>query len=259
MVEQKTKPSPVFPAPEWTGVSADIAASLAHEIRNPLLAIKGAAQLLEQVVGGEDKPLAELIVAEAKRIEQLVATMDPLTPNPATNPEPVNIHEVTEYVRLAAHSLAPAVQFVTDYDPSLPPVMAVRDALVQAVMNLVKNACEACCHPGLATGDPGIAQAKRDDGLTPTVTLTTRYLLGERMQRVGGRKLPIQLRISDNGAGVPPELVARLFTPFTSTKPDGRGLGLAIVAKIIEEHEGLIAYEGQPGHGAVFSLYLPSA
>lgn len=232
----------VLPAPEWTALSAQLAASLAHEIRNPLLSIKGAAQLLEQSANDEDKTLTQLIINEAKRIEQLVATLDPLTPNPAQKMEPLNIHEITEYVRLAAEaSFGAQVKFLTQYDPSIPEVSGVKEQLIQAVMNLVKNACEAT---------QGIDK--------PTVTIRTRYMLGERMQRVGGRKLPIQVTIEDNGNGVPAAIAPRLFTPFNSGN-DGKGLGLAIVAKIIEEHEGLVACESAPESAAIFSLYLPQA
>lgn len=232
----------VFPAPEWTSLSASLAASLAHEIRNPLLSIKGAAQLLEQVVEGDDKTLANLIISEAARIEQLVATLDPLTPNPAQVSTVMNIHEVTEYVRTAARSFAPEITIRTQYDPSLPEVRVVREALVQALINLVKNAVEA------VVGMPA-----------PSITLSTRYLIGERMQRTGGEKLPIELSVTDNGAGVAPDVVGRLFTPFSSTKENGKGLGLAIVAKIVEEHGGLIAYDAPASDGARFSIYLPVA
>ena len=236
------KPSPTFPAPEWTSVSADMAASLAHEIRNPLLSIKGAAQLLAQSVGADDVPLAELIVAEVARIEQLVATLDPLTPNPQQVMQSLNIHEITEYVRLAAASFAPEVKILTDYDPSLPPVLGVRESLIQALLNLMKNATEAV---------RGRAE--------PTITITTRFMVGERMQRAGGGKLPIAVSIADNGAGVAEVIIPRLFTPFTTDKAQGKGLGLAIVAKIIEEHAGLIAQD-RPNHGgARFTIYLPAA
>lgn len=240
MANSKIKPDFVLPAPEWTALSAQLAASLAHEIRNPLLSIKGAAQLLEQSASNDDRVLAELIINEAKRIEQLVATLDPLTPNPTQTMEALNIHELTEYVRLAAaSSFGAQVKFMTQYDPSLPEVRGVREPLIQALMNLVKNACEAV-----------------RDVTEPTVILRTRYMLGERMQRVGGRKLPIQITIEDNGPGIPANIAPRLFTPFNSGN-DGKGLGLAIVARIIEEHEGLVACESAPGAPAVFSLYLP--
>jgi two-component system nitrogen regulation sensor histidine kinase GlnL len=283
-----TKPSPTFPAPEWTSVSADMAASLAHEIRNPLLSIKGAAQLLTQSVGADDVPLAELIVAEVARIEQLVATLDPLTPNPPQVMQSLNIHEVTEYVRLAAQSFAPEVKFITDYDPSLPLVLGVRESLIQALLNLMKNAAEAICSvvpspsrlgarendvassfslvQGLGRGasDSALSEAPpskpspaRGEGFTPTIT--TRFMVGERMQRADGGKLPIAVSIADNGLGVAEAIIPRLFTPFTTDKAHGKGLGLAIVAKIIEEHAGLIAHDRPANGGARFTMYLPSA
>jgi two-component system, NtrC family, nitrogen regulation sensor histidine kinase GlnL len=240
--EKPTKAHHVFPAPEWTALSSTLAASLAHEIRNPLLSIKGAAQLLEQVVEGDDKSLAQLIINEAARIENLIATMDPLTPNPSQVAIAMNIHEVTEYARVAASSFAGSVNIMTHYDPSLPDVAVVREPLIQALINLIKNSVEA------------LSQTKN-----PQVIIATRYLIGEHMQRPDGGKLPIQLSIIDNGSGVAADVVPRLFTPFSSSKENGKGLGLAIVAKIIEEHGGLIAYDAPPDGGARFSIYLPVA
>lgn len=236
-----SRPDFVLPAPEWTAMSAQLAASLAHEIRNPLLAIKGAAQLLEQSSGEEDKTLARLIIDEARRIEALVVRLDPLTPEPPRAPEAFNIHEVTEYVRLAAaSSFASGVRFITHYDPSLPQVIGHRAALIQALMNLVKNAAESV--QSLAA---------------PTITLRTRYLIGERMRREGGRLLPIQVRIEDNGAGIPAAIAPRLFTPFATGREGGKGLGLAIVARLMEEQGGLVACESAPDAPAIFSIYLP--
>lgn len=251
-----SKPAPVFPAPEWTGVASSLAAALAHEIRNPLLSIRGAAQLLEQAAGDEDKSLARLIIAEAARIEQLVATMDPLTPNPSQVLESLNIHEVTEYVRLAARSFAGGVRITTHYDPSLPEIRGHREALIQALMNLVKNAVEAVtCLPSPVTSKEETASPETDD--RGRVTITTRYLLGEHMQRPDGARLTIQLSVTDNGPGVEAALVPRLFTPFSSGKENGKGLGLAITARIVAEQGGLIAYDAPPTGGARFSLYLP--
>jgi two-component system nitrogen regulation sensor histidine kinase GlnL len=240
--KKPAKAQHVFPAPEWTSLSASLAASLAHEIRNPLLSIKGAAQLLEQAVGDDDKTLAALIITEAQRIEKLIATLDPLTPDPSQQSEELNIHEITEYARLAASSFAGNVKLLTHYDPSLPPVRGVRESLIQALINLVKNAVEA------ASG-----------ANEPRVIIATRYLLGEHMQRPDGGKLPLQVSVIDNGAGVAADVVPRLFTPFSSTKENGKGLGLAIVARIVEEHGGLIAYDVPAEGGARFSIYLPVA
>ena len=243
--DTKTKPSKAghhFPAPEWTSLSASLAASLAHEIRNPLLSIKGAAQLLEQAVSEDDKSLAALIITEAQRIEKLIATLDPLTPDPSQVSEDLNIHEVTEYARLAASGFAGNVQLTAQYDPSLPPVRGVRESLIQALINLIKNSLEAV-----------------QDSPAPRVTITTRYLVGEHMQRPDGRKLHLEVSVSDNGPGVAADVVPRLFTPFSSTKEGGTGLGLAIVAKIVEEHGGLIAHDAPAEGGARFSIYLPLA
>lgn len=232
-------------------MSSSLAAALAHEIRNPLLSIKGAAQLLEQVVSEDDKTLAQLIVTEVARIEKLIATMDPLTPNPSQVSELLNIHEVTEYARQVASPFAGSVQIVAQYDPSLPEVRGQREALIQALVNLLKNAVEA-----VASRPSPVASVSETTSL-PTVTIATRYLVGERMQRPDGKKLNIQVSVADNGPGVPEALVPRLFTPFSSGKEGGKGLGLAIVAKIIEEHGGLIAYDAPDAGGARFSIYLP--
>ncbi len=268
MSTPKNKPSKadhVFPAPEWTSLSASLAASLAHEIRNPLLAIKGAAQLLAQVTNADDHPLTQLIISEAARIEQLIAQLDPLTPNPGPVSERVNIHEITEYVRLAASSFAGDIAILTEYDPSLPEIAVMRPAMIQALMNLVKNAVEAVAEEvasgqSLESSKEGVV-SNEDATSTPrpSITLATRYLVGERMRRIGGKKLPIELSVTDTGPGVAADVIGRLFTPFSSTKENGKGLGLAIVAKIIEEHGGLIAYAAPPTGGARFSIYLPVA
>ena len=258
--QKSSKPHHVFPAPEWTSLSASLAASLAHEIRNPLLSIKGAAQLLEQAVGEDDKSLAALIT-EAQRIEKLIATLDPLTPNPSQQTEELNIHEVTEYARLAASGFAGKVKLLTHYDPSLPPVRCVRESLIQALINLVKNAVESVTSHSAAGLEKDSSSLKTSDWrlATPTVIIATRYLIGEHMQRPDGAKLPLMVSVIDNGPGVAADVVPRLFTPFSSTKESGTGLGLAIVAKIVEEHGGLIAYDVPSDGGARFSIYLPVA
>ena len=145
-------------------------------------------------------------------------------------------------MRLAASGFAGNVTIETQYDPSLPLVRGVRESLIQAFINLVKNAVESVA---------SIAG--------PQVIITTRYLIGEHMQRPDGSKLHLMVSVSDNGPGVAAAQVPRLFTPFHSTKEHGSGLGLAIVAKIVEEHGGLIAYDAPTGGGARFSIYLPVA
>lgn len=222
-----------------TDLSAHMVASLAHEIRNPLLSIRGAAQLLASVVPEDDKPLADLIAQETKRIDALMATLDPLTAAPKSGMEAVNIHEVLEYVRLAAEaSFARHVTFVMDYDPSLPALHGHRERLIQMLMNLVKNAAEAC---------GGHENA--------TINLRTRYAFGEQRQRAGGEPLPIQLTIADNGSGMSDTTKAQLFTPFASSKEGGKGLGLSLVAAIMKQHDGLIEWESGE-KGTKFDLYF---
>lgn len=235
-------PSTTKDTGHFTQLSATMAAMLAHEIRNPLLSIKGAAQLLHASAGAEDAPLCELIAKEVDRVEQLIATLDPLSKAPPRTMAPLNIHEVLEHARLAVATSFPAVTFALDYDPSLPPVMGNRDALVQALLNLLKNAAEAVAHTE-----------------QPAITMSSRYALGEMRRHASGRTLPIAIHLADNGPGIDPAIRDRLFAPFTTTKKDGKGLGLAVVARIIEEHSGLILAETAPSGGARFTLYLPIA
>jgi two-component system nitrogen regulation sensor histidine kinase GlnL len=226
----------------YTKLSSTMAAMLAHEIRNPLLAIRGAAQLLEGTANAEDAPLCTLIASEVARIDQLVATLDPLAPSAPRAMAALNIHEVLEHARLATiAALRSKISFALQYDPSLPDVPGVRSELVQVLLNLMKNAAEAVA-----------------DSAEPCITLTTRYVLGETRRNAGGEKLPIAVSIADNGPGIAPDIAPRLFAPFTTTKPDGRGLGLAIVARIVQEHGGLIAPDSPNGGGARFTLYLPA-
>lgn len=227
----------------FTDLSAELAATLAHEIRNPLLSIRGAAQLLAGSVGADDTPLTTLIIQEVARIDQLIATMDPLSVTPPAAIAAINIHEALEHARLAAiAAFGPTITYQQQYDPSLPPIAANHDALVQALTNLLKNAAEAV-----------------ETVETPRITLTTRYTLGETRRNAQGKPLPIAVSIADNGAGVPPRLEERLFAPFVTTKVQGKGLGLSIVARILEEHGGLVAHDRPKEGGARFTLYLPAA
>ena len=226
----------------YTELSATMAAMLAHEIRNPLLAIKGAAQLLTSAVTQEDQTLCTLIIKEVDRLEQLIATLDPLSTAPAKQSIALNIHEVLEHARQAIAAAFPAITFVLDYDPSLPDINGDRSALVQALLNLVKNAAEAV-----------IPHAQ------PTITISTRYVMGESRRNTEGKNLPVAITIADNGSGIDPVLRDRLFAPFTTSKTGGKGLGLAVVARIAEEHKGLVVHEPSLNGGARFTLYLPTA
>ncbi|MCR9255973.1 MAG: ATP-binding protein [Alphaproteobacteria bacterium] len=221
-----------------------MAAMLAHEVKNPLSGIRGAAQLLGESVSDEDRSLAELIQTETDRIVALVDQMEAFSDDRPIQREPVNIHIVLEYVRkVSENGFGRRVRFVERYDPSLPPVMGNRDLLIQVFLNLVKNACEACPEEGGA------------------VEIVTAYRPGLRLNLPGGGEpidLPLTIAVRDNGPGVPPALAQNLFDPFVTGKPNGRGLGLAFVAKAVGDHGGLIEHENT-GHGAEFRVMLPTA
>jgi len=221
-----------------------MAAMLAHEVKNPLSGIRGAAQLLEAGVAAPDRELTRLICDEADRIVALVDRMEMFADGRPLERRPVNIHEVLEHVRrLALSGFAKQIRIVERYDPSLPMVLGNRDLLIQALLNLVKNAAEAA---------PPVAGE---------IVLTTRYQQGVRLAVQGGASrvdLPLMIAIQDNGAGVAEDLRSHLFDPFVSSKPNGKGLGLALVAKIVGDHGGVIEFDSEPGR-TVFRLLLPKA
>jgi len=220
-----------------------LAAMLAHEIKNPLSGIRGAAQLLEQGANEDDRTLTRLICDEADRIVKLVDRMEVFADERPVEREPVNIHVVLDRVKkLALSGFGRNIKFVETYDPSLPPVLANRDQFIQVFLNLVKNAAEAI-------GDNGDGQ----------IELTTAFRPGVRLQVPGSKtrvSLPLEFCVKDNGNGVPADLLPHMFDPFVTTKPTGTGLGLALVAKIVGDHGGIIECESQPRH-TIFRVLMP--
>lgn len=219
-----------------------MAAMLAHEVKNPLSGIRGAAQLLEQGASEGDRELCVLIQEEADRIRTLVDRMEMFSDRPIT-PRAVNIHSVLDHVRRVAQSgFACHLRVTEEYDPSLPPVWGDRDQLIQILLNLVKNAAEAV--------DPR-------DG---EIHLGTAYHHGVRIAVPGSSErihLPLTVTVRDNGPGIPEPLRATLFEPFVTTKRGGQGLGLAIVARLVANQGALIECDSRPGR-TIFRLSLPA-
>lgn len=214
-----------------------MAAMLAHEVKNPLSGVRGAAQLLEQGISAEDRQLTRLIIEETDRVCKLVDQMDAFSDNPRFERGPINIHQILDrVVDVARNGFGKGLGFHQIYDPSLPPVFGNRDHLIQIFLNLVKNACEAVTPP---------------DG---EIEISTGFRHGVRLaipameSRVD---LPLVVSVADNGPGIPEDIQPHIFDPFVSTKADGSGLGLALVAKLVDDHGGLIDLESAPGRTAI--------
>lgn len=222
-------------------------AILAHEIKNPLAAIRGAGQLLARKLSGPDRPLADLIGTEVARIASLIDRMQRIGARDAEPNAPLNLHEA---IRRAMATLRgggiAGIELIEEFDPSLPPVLGNQDALEQVVINLLANARDACA---------GRAGAR--------ITVRTRYASGSIFNAIRpGRsvRLPIELTISDNGPGIDVDLRDHVFEPFVSSKKGGQGLGLALARRLVADMEGRIGHERDDRAGVThFRLHLPVA
>ncbi len=220
-----------------------IASILAHEIKNPLAGIRGAAQLLALGAGADEKPLTQLITDETDRISRLLSNMEEFGVNSPQTYARFNIHQVLERVKqLALAGFANTVEFIEDYDPSLPDVLGSKDQMIQLLLNLVKNATEAMAH----------MEHLR-------IHMRTAFNPGLWVLEQGTHNrihVPLEICIEDNGPGIAAEMKPFLFEPFMTNKPSGRGLGLALAAKIVSDHGGVIDVDSKPGC-TIFRILLP--
>lgn len=220
-----------------------MAAMLAHEIRNPLAGISGAAQLLSMSLSEEDQELTELIQQETTRVGKLVERVEAFGDLRPTVRTEVNIHDVLDRAKRAALAgYAQHIRFTEIYDPSLPPTLGDADQLLQVFQNIFKNAAEACPQVG--------GTIKIRSGYQPGVKLS---LPGRKAE-----SLPLLISIIDNGGGIPETLIRDVFDPFVSSKANGSGLGLSLVSKVLSDHGGVVEVESQPGR-TEFRIRLPLA
>ena len=210
---------------------------MGHELKNPLSGIRAAAQLLRADSDtDEGRELLDLIVSEVGRLERLATRLQDFGDDRPRDPRRVNVHTLLRQARQLMTATAGEVLFTEDYDPSLPHVEGDSDQIMQALVNLIKNAVEAVDGAG-------------------EVTLRTRSRMGARR---AGRHLPIEVQVIDSGPGIPEHMRDRVFEPFATSKPNGQGLGLALVAQVVEAHGGLVEINSVPGRMRV-SMLLPAA
>lgn len=225
--------------------ASGFSAVLAHEIKNPLSGIRGAAQLLEPSLNDEDRALAQLICVETERIRKLIDRIEVFGDERPIARDAVNIHDVIDHVRhLAQSGFARNIEFQQEFDPSLPAVPGDRDLLIQAMLNLVKNASEAVSELGDMGG---------------RIVLRTAFRPGVHLSIPGSGtriSLPLLIEVQDNGAGIKPDIQKHIFEPFVTSKANGSGLGLALVAKIISDHGGVIECDSLPRQ-TTFRVLLP--
>ncbi len=225
---------------EITQAAGIMAAMLAHEVKNPLASIRGAAQLVAANITPSERPLIDLIISETLRIRDLLDQVEVFSDARKVESMPLNIHEILQYtIQLARAGFAGNINFVERYDPSLPLVMSHRDSLVQIMLNIMKNSAEAL-----------------ENIADPVIIISTSYQSGLKMT---DKKLPIMVNISDNGSGISAEIRKKLFEPLNSRKAQGRGLGLSVVAKIASDLGIIVECDDRPPPGAGFTIYLPCA
>tara|TARA_R100000322_G_scaffold126500_1_gene82992 strand:+ start:8881 stop:9945 length:1065 start_codon:yes stop_codon:yes gene_type:complete len=220
-----------------------MAEMLAHEIKNPLAGITGAAQLLSMNLSADDLELTDLIVAESRRIVALLEQVEQFGNLRPPDRREVNVHDLLDRAQKSAEvGFAAKMKIQEDYDPSLPPTFVDPDQLMQVFLNLLKNA----------------AQVADDSG--GEIRIRTFYDHSLRLRRMDGtgNRLPLQVEIIDNGPGIPPEIIDQIFEPFVSGRENGTGLGLALVSKIISDHDGWVSVDSVPGK-TVFRISLPVA
>jgi two-component system nitrogen regulation sensor histidine kinase GlnL len=220
-----------------------MAEMLAHEIKNPLAGITGAAQLLSMSLPKQDLEFTDLIVAETRRIVKLLEQVEQFGNLSPPELSPVNIHDVLDRARRSAVlGFGAHMRIIEEYDPSLPLAVGDPDQLLQVILNLLKNASEAA------------------DPAGGTIVIRTFYEHSFRLRRAdgAGNPLPLQIEIRDDGPGLPPELEGDIFDPFVSGRENGTGLGLALVSKIVSDHDGWISVDSIPGR-TVFRISLPRA